>query len=128
MKCSAETRADGILRIAAAEVSRAHPSAQSKPGKWFEFIVNEKTCQAAGSGIAFGERHRVGHIVVNDPEKLAVSLVEAIEAGLHVVPSDVGAEADLSAGVGGSVMISGGKIDVGRGAVVVRRIPVIEGR
>jgi hypothetical protein len=90
-----ESRADGVPCHSAAEVRGSHSGGERQPGKWFEFVVDEKGFQTARSGITLGEWW-VATIVEDSREELIVVLVKTVEPCLKVVPRNVGAETNLS--------------------------------
>src|SRR5450755_3847195 len=127
-QCRAESRADGVSRYAAAEVRWAHSGGERQPGKWFEFVVDEKSFQSSGTAIALGKRRSASAVVEDNAEELAVILMKAIETRLQIVFRHIGTETDLPAGKSRGVVISRREINIDRRTVVVGNVAMIEGR
>src|SRR6202035_1739944 len=97
--------ADGVLGHSARKVGRTNAGGKSQPWNWFELVIQEEGCQAAGRVFAVGER-RTGAVV--EAAQFVVLLVETLQAHLQVVPRHIGTEGCLPAGIDRGAMVRGG--------------------
>src|SRR6266851_1742451 len=136
--CGPEARADRVFRDAAARKMRgAEAGGEGQPGERFEFVVEEEGCQTAGSGLRIGERWTstirgigiaVSRAIEENAQTLIVILMESVKANLEIVPVEVCGKACLTPRIGRRVTVGRGGGVVVRIALVVRDVPMKEGR
>ena len=96
IESSAEAGTDCTFGNAAGEVCGTHSGADGQPGKWLEFVVKKVGYKTSRGMLAVGKWGITAAVVENRTDKFGVMLVEAVEAGLKIVPGKAGIEGNLA--------------------------------
>src|SRR5579863_6905470 len=122
---SAEARTDGILNLDAGKMRGAHASREREPGKRCEFIIKKERRHAANRLLTIVKQRRSA---LGEAEEFIIPLIEPVVARLQGVLGQSGTEAELAPGILRGTVVRRCIRDVGRQAVVVSAIEVVEGR
>ncbi len=123
----AESRIGGVLGDGGVECCFAKAGNERKPGRDFEFVVDEECSDTSIDADRRG-RNIWGAVGVIVEKVVVLVLGESVHASLNIIAFDVGIERYLGSSVLGGLGYGGNDGKVVRAAVVVGSVVVIEGR
>ena len=106
----------------------AHSGGKSQPGKRLEFLIDEKSGEAAGRILKVGKWRIAAAIVEDRAELLVILLVEGVDAALKIILAEVYVETRLASGVVRAAILRGRDGNIQGRAFVLRGVVVVERR